>query len=85
MRRAALLFQVFLAGRAYALDHVRAMRLMVEAPEAMDYVVATGATHRLEDFLVTAFAAAAGATGTKTRASVPGRFPPGVIQGRPTF
>ena len=42
----------------HALDHVRCMRLMLEAPEPMDYVVATGITHRLEDFLAAAFAAA---------------------------
>jgi GDPmannose 4,6-dehydratase len=42
----------------HALDHVRCMRLMLEAPDPMDYVVATGVAHRLEDFLVAAFAAA---------------------------
>lgn len=42
----------------HALDHVRCMRLMLEAPEPMDYVVATGIAHRLEDFLTAAFAAA---------------------------
>ena len=31
---------------------------MLEAPDPMDYVVATGVAHRLEDFLETAFAAA---------------------------
>lgn len=42
----------------HALDHVRCMRLMLEAPDAMDYVVATGVPHRLEDFLTAAFQAA---------------------------
>jgi GDPmannose 4,6-dehydratase len=42
----------------HALDHVRCMRLMLEADDGMDYIVGTGVTHRLEDFLEKAFAAA---------------------------
>ena len=41
-----------------AVDHVRSMRLTLEAADPMDYVVATGTAHSLEDFLVAAFAAA---------------------------
>ena len=42
----------------HALDHVRSMRLQLEAPDPMDYVVSTGVTHSLEDFLTIAFEAA---------------------------
>lgn len=41
-----------------ASDHVRAMRLMLGAAEPADYVIATGASHSLEELVVAAFAAA---------------------------
>lgn len=41
-----------------AVDFVRAMRLVLEQPEPVDYVVATGIAHSLEDFLTLSFAAA---------------------------
>lgn len=39
----------------YAPDYVRAMWLMMQQPEPGDYVVATGVTRTLEDFIATAF------------------------------
>lgn len=42
----------------HAADYVRAMHLMLQQPEPDDYVVATGATHRVRDFCEQAFAAA---------------------------
>lgn len=39
----------------YAPDYVRAMWLMMQQPEPGDYIVATGATHSLADFIATAF------------------------------
>lgn len=41
----------------YAPDHVRAMWLMLQQDRPDDYIVATGASHTLSDFLATAFAA----------------------------
>ncbi len=41
----------------YAPDYVRAMHLMLQEPEPVDYVVATGATHSVRDFCEAAFAA----------------------------
>ena len=40
----------------FAGDTVRAMRLMLQAEQAQDYVVATGATHSVRDLCETAFA-----------------------------
>jgi GDPmannose 4,6-dehydratase len=40
----------------YALDHVEAMWLMVQQPKPDDYVIATGETHSIRDFLDVAFA-----------------------------
>lgn len=40
----------------YAPDYVRGMWLMMQQPEPRDYVVATGVTHTLADFIATAFA-----------------------------
>jgi GDPmannose 4,6-dehydratase len=42
----------------YAGDYVRAMWLMLQQDEPGDYVVATGETHSVEEFVVRAFAAA---------------------------
>ncbi len=42
----------------YAGDYVRAMWLMLQQPEPDDYVVATGESHSIEDFLELAFAEA---------------------------
>lgn len=42
----------------WAPDYVRAMRLMLEADEPRDYVLATGISHRLSFFVQKAFAAA---------------------------
>jgi GDPmannose 4,6-dehydratase len=42
----------------WAPDYVRAMRLMLEADSAQDYVLATGISHRLSFFVEKAFAAA---------------------------
>ena len=39
-------------------DYVRAMWLMLQRPEADDYVVATGRTHTVRDFVTLAFRAA---------------------------
>lgn len=39
----------------HAADYVRAMRLMLEQPEADDYVVATGETHTVREFCERAF------------------------------
>ncbi len=39
----------------YAPEYVEAMYLMLQQPEPDDYVIATGETHRLEDFVATAF------------------------------
>lgn len=39
----------------HARDYVRSMRLQMEAQEPMDYVIATGLAHSLEEFLTTAF------------------------------
>jgi GDPmannose 4,6-dehydratase len=39
----------------YAGDYVRAMHLMLQRPEAEDYVVATGQTHSVSDFCAVAF------------------------------
>jgi GDPmannose 4,6-dehydratase len=41
----------------YAPDYVRAMWLMLQADTPDDYVVATGETHRVRDFVETAFSA----------------------------
>jgi GDPmannose 4,6-dehydratase len=40
----------------YAPEYVEAMYLMLQHPEPDDYVIATGETHRLEEFVATAFA-----------------------------
>jgi len=40
----------------YAPDYVRAMHAMLQKPAPGDYVVATGATHSVKEFLRTAFA-----------------------------
>ena len=40
----------------FAGDHVRAMRLMLQAAEPDDYVVATGKAHSVEEFVAAAFA-----------------------------
>ncbi|MDX1976534.1 MAG: GDP-mannose 4,6-dehydratase [Pseudanabaenaceae cyanobacterium bins.68] len=40
----------------YAKDYVEAMWLMLQQPEADDYVIATGETHSVKDFLQQAFA-----------------------------
>jgi GDPmannose 4,6-dehydratase len=42
----------------YAPDYVRAMWLMLQQPQPDDYVIATGRTHSVGDFVRTAFAAA---------------------------
>jgi len=42
----------------YAGDYVRAMWMMLQQPEPDDYVVATGETHSIEEFLNLAFAEA---------------------------
>jgi GDPmannose 4,6-dehydratase len=42
----------------HALDYIRSMRLQMEAPDPMDYVIATGISHSLEEFLTVAFDAA---------------------------
>ena len=42
----------------FAGDYVKAMWLMVQADEADDYVIATGETHSIRDFLDVAFAVA---------------------------
>jgi len=39
----------------YAGDYVRAMRLMLQQPQADDYVIATGETHSVRDFCQLAF------------------------------
>lgn len=39
----------------YAPEYVEAMYLMLQHPEPDDYVIATGETHRLEDFVAIAF------------------------------
>ncbi|MUL35138.1 GDP-mannose 4,6-dehydratase [Gloeocapsopsis dulcis] len=39
----------------YAKDYVRAMWLMLQQPEAEDYVIATGETHSVKEFLELAF------------------------------
>jgi GDPmannose 4,6-dehydratase len=39
----------------YAGDYVRAMWMMLQQPEPDDYVVATGETHSIEEFLTLAF------------------------------
>ncbi len=39
----------------YAPDHVRAMWLMLQEPEPDDYVIATGETHRVREFVELAF------------------------------
>ena len=39
----------------YAADYVRAMCLMLQQPEADDYVIATGETHSVRDFCQVAF------------------------------
>jgi GDPmannose 4,6-dehydratase len=41
----------------YASDYVEAMWLMLQQPEAHDFVVATGVTHSLRDFVKRAFEA----------------------------
>ncbi|MGY6214036.1 GDP-mannose 4,6-dehydratase [Methylolobus aquaticus] len=41
----------------WAPDYVRAMWLMLQQAEPRDYVIATGETHTLRDFVATAFAA----------------------------
>jgi GDPmannose 4,6-dehydratase len=40
----------------HAKDYVRAMHLMIQQPEADDYVIATGAAHSVADFCERAFA-----------------------------
>jgi len=40
----------------YAPDYVRAMHLMLQTPEPVDYVVATGETHSVREFCEAAFA-----------------------------
>ena len=40
----------------YAGDYVRAMWLMMQQPEADDYVISTGETHSIRDLLDVAFA-----------------------------
>jgi GDPmannose 4,6-dehydratase len=40
----------------WATDHVRALRLMAQAPTAADVVVATGVAHSVRDLVVAAFA-----------------------------
>jgi GDPmannose 4,6-dehydratase len=40
----------------HARDYVRAMWLMLQADEARDYVIATGETHTVRDFVTAAFA-----------------------------
>ena len=40
----------------YAGDYVEAMWLMLQQPQADDYVIATGETHSIRDFLDAAFA-----------------------------
>ena len=40
----------------YAPDYVRAMWLMLQQPEAGDYIIASGRSHSLADFLTEAFA-----------------------------
>lgn len=42
----------------YARDYVRAMVLMLRAPVADDYIIATGISHTLEDLVAAAFRAA---------------------------
>jgi GDPmannose 4,6-dehydratase len=42
----------------WAPDYVRAMRLMMQADEPKDYVLATGISHRLTFFITKAFKAA---------------------------
>jgi len=42
----------------FAGDYVKAMWLMVQQPEADDYVISTGETHSIRDFLDVAFAVA---------------------------
>jgi GDPmannose 4,6-dehydratase len=42
----------------FAGDYVRAMWMMLQQPEADDYVIATGRTHAVRDFVRLAFAAA---------------------------
>lgn len=42
----------------YAPDYVRAMWLMLQQPEPADYVIATGETHTVREFVAAAFAAA---------------------------
>ena len=42
----------------YAPDYVRAMHVMLQQPEADDYVLATGETHSVREFTELAFAAA---------------------------
>ena len=42
----------------FAGDYVRAMHLMLRQPEPDDYVIATGTTHAVRDFVQLAFAAA---------------------------
>ncbi len=39
----------------YALEYVEAMHLMLQQPEPSDYVVATGETHTVREFIVAAF------------------------------
>jgi GDPmannose 4,6-dehydratase len=41
----------------YADDYIRAMWLMLQQPEAEDFVIATGETHSVQELLVTAFSA----------------------------
>jgi len=47
----------------HARDYVRAMHLMLQQPEPRDYVVATGETHTVREFLQAAWAAAQRYTG----------------------
>ena len=49
----------------YAKDYVEAMWLMLQQPEPDDYVVATGETHSVREFLELALACRAGLGGTR--------------------
>jgi GDPmannose 4,6-dehydratase len=42
----------------HALDYIGSMRRQMEAPDALDYVIATGVSHSLEEFLTVAFESA---------------------------
>ena len=65
----------------FAGDYVEAMWLMLQQPQADDYVIATGETHSIRDFLDLAFATSASTTGAatsgRTRLHAAGRDRPG--------